>query len=114
MAKIDIESAYLLIPVHPEDHPLQAVQCKGQVFVDIMLPFVLCSVPKIFNAVADALCWHLEQCGIEHVLHYLDDYVVIGASNSSECQISLSILDRVCKFLGYPWQFISGKAPLLV
>ena len=59
LAKVDIESAYRLIPVHPQDRPLQAVRWEGQVFIDPMLPFGLRSAPKIFNAVADALNWTL-------------------------------------------------------
>ena len=31
LAKVDIESAYQLIPVHPEDRPLQAVQWREQI-----------------------------------------------------------------------------------
>ena len=74
IAKVDIESAYRLIPVHPDDRPLQAVQWDGSVYVDPMLPFGLQSAPKIFNAVADTLHWNLQQSGIPLVLHYLDDF----------------------------------------
>ena len=68
MAKVDIESAYRLIPVHPQDRPLQAVRWGDQTFVDPMLPFGLRSAPKIFNAVADGLHWHLQRSGLYH--HY--------------------------------------------
>ena len=68
MAKVDIESAYRLIPVHPQDRPLQAVRWRDQIFVDPMLPFGLRSAPKIFNAVADGLHWHLQRSGLYH--HY--------------------------------------------
>ena len=51
LAKIDIESAYRLIPVHPQDRPLQAVRWQTHTYVDPMLPFGLRSAPKIFNAV---------------------------------------------------------------
>ena len=54
LAKIDIEAAYHLIPVHPHDRVLQAVQWEGKIYADPMLPFGLRSAPKIFNAVADA------------------------------------------------------------
>ena len=64
LAKIDIESAYRLIPVHPQDRPLQAVEWNREIYVDPMLPFGLRSAPKIFNAVADALEWYLRQSGI--------------------------------------------------
>ena len=41
-----------------------------------MLPFGLRqSAPKIFNAVADALAWHLHQAGIRH---YLDDFIIVA------------------------------------
>ena len=47
LAKVDIESAYRLIPVHPQDRPLQAMVWEGQLFIDPMLPFGLRSAPKI-------------------------------------------------------------------
>lgn len=36
LAKIDIESAYCLIPVHPSDRPLRAIRWNGDMY---MLPF---------------------------------------------------------------------------
>ena len=102
LAKVDIESAYRLIPVHPQDRPLQAVRWEGQVFIDPMLPFGLRSAPKIFNAVADALNWLLRQCGIPHVLHYLDDFIIISPPRSPQGQESLSRLCRLCGELGVP------------
>ncbi len=102
MAKIDIESAYRLIPVHPDDRPLQAMSWNGQIFIDPMLPFGLRSAPKIFNAVADALNWHLQQKGIQDIDHYLDDFIIIAPAASTLCQEYLSILDRECEALGIP------------
>ena len=102
LAKVDIEAAYRLIPVHPDDRPLQAVQWNGSMFIDPMLPFRLRSAPKIFNAVADALNWHLTQTGVPEVYHYLDDFIVIGQPNSSQCHQYLEILERECRSLGVP------------
>ena len=102
LAKMDIESAYQLIPVHPQDRPLQAMRWEGQTCVDPMLPFGLRSAPKIFNAVADALNWHLHNSGIPHILHYLDDFIVIGPPGSLHCQDAMETLDRVCITLGVP------------
>ena len=67
MAKIDMESAYRLFPVYSTDRPLQAMEWKGQIYVDPMLPFGLRSAPKLFNAVADAPEWYMRQRGIQHV-----------------------------------------------
>ena len=41
LAKVDIESAYRLIPVHPQDRPLLAVKWGRKIFIDAMLPFGL-------------------------------------------------------------------------
>ena len=46
LAKVDIESAYRLIPVH-------GMSWRGNLYADASLPFGLRSAPKIFNAVAD-------------------------------------------------------------
>ena len=43
LAKVDIQSAYRLIPVHPDDRPLLAMQWKGRIIVDAVL-FVASSV----------------------------------------------------------------------
>ena len=77
LAKVDIEAAYRLIPVHPQDRPLQAVRWQGHIFIDPMLPFGLRSAPKIFNSMADALNWHLQQAGIAVIRHYLDNYIIV-------------------------------------
>ena len=102
LAKVDIESAYRLIPVHPLDRPLLAVHWKGDVYVDPMLPFGLRSAPKIFNAVADALAWHLHESGIPHIRHYLHDFIIVAPPASLQCGESLAILDRECRVLGLP------------
>ena len=102
LAKVDIEAAYRLVPVHPQDRVLQVVRWQDQVFIDPMLPFGLSSAPKIFNALADALNWILQRAGIHYILHYLDDYVLVGPPNSPTCQASLAILHRICNYLHIP------------
>ena len=94
LAKFDIESAYRLIPVHPQDRPLQAVRWEGNTYVDPMLPFGLRSAPKIFNAVADALNWHLHQAGIPLIRHYLDDYIIITPPDTSMCASFIGLVHR--------------------
>ena len=45
-----------------------------------MLPFGLHFTPKFFSAIADTLQWILIQQGIKHILHYLDDFILIASS----------------------------------
>ena len=102
MAKVDIEAAYRLIPVHTHDRPLLGISWKGSTFVDPMLPFGLRSAPKIFNAVADALHWCLEQEGVAYADHYLDDFIVLGHPHSPQCQRALDTLSSSFARLGVP------------
>jgi len=67
-----------------------------------MLPFGLRSAPKIFNAVADALYWHLRQSGITYLYHYVYDYILVAPPQSSLCQSWLDLLLSECAQLGVP------------
>ena len=51
-AKVDIQSAYCLTPVHLQERPHQAMQWDGKIHIDPMLTFGLRLAPKIFNAIA--------------------------------------------------------------
>ena len=102
LAKVDIESAYRLIPVHPEDRQLLGVMWRDQCFCDGMLPFGLRSAPKLFTAFADALEWCIRQEGVENIYHYLDDFIVVGPPCSSQCQTDLDALERTCFRFGVP------------
>ena len=82
LVKVDLQNAYRIIPVHPHDQHLLAVQWEGQIFVDRALPFGLRSAPKIFSAVADMIAWALHQAGIKHLMHYLDDFLFLCTPNT--------------------------------
>ena len=55
LVKMDIESAYRIIPVHPDDRELLGVKWRGKLYVDKALSFGLQSACKIFTSVADAV-----------------------------------------------------------
>ena len=39
--KANIQEAYRIVPVHPQDQPLRGAQWNGYIFMDKMLPFGL-------------------------------------------------------------------------
>jgi hypothetical protein len=102
LAKLDVRSAYRLVPVHPSDRPLLGVRWDGAFYVDGVLPFGLRSAPKIFTAVADALQWVMVDKGVSAVDHYLDDFITMGPAGSDECQANLTRIIAVCEDLGVP------------
>ncbi len=52
LANFEIESAYRMMPRHPEDRHLLGMLWKGGLYIDTILPFRLRPAPKIFNTVA--------------------------------------------------------------
>ena len=82
LAQVDIQSAYRNIPIHPDDRWLLGMIWDNAPYLDTALPFGLRSAPKIFTAVADAVEWIARQHGVKFIIHYLDDYLIIGAPNS--------------------------------
>ena len=102
LAKVDLQHAYRMVPVHWDDHHLLGIRWGGEVYIDTALPFGLRSAPKIFSVLADALAWVLYQEGVSYQLHYLDDFLLLGPPGSSACSEALACTQRVCRNLGVP------------
>ena len=102
LAKIDIKSAFRLVPVHPADrHPL-SMRWDQHIFIDTSLPFGLRLAPKLFNILADLLSWILEQQQVSPVLHYLDDSLTMGSQQSTTRANNLKAIMKTCSMLGIP------------
>ena len=89
-----------MIPIHPADHSFLGVSWQGSTYMDLQLPFGLASVPAIFNAVAEALEWILRSRGVHFVIHYPDDFLLLGPPRSDECQQALLTTLATCHELG--------------
>ena len=59
MAKFDVASAYRYVAIHPQDCPLLGMKWRDKYYVDMALPFGLCSAPYIFTSIADMVKWIL-------------------------------------------------------
>ena len=55
LTKIDIQSAFRLLLVHPTDRHLLLMKWNGKVYIDTCLLFGLCTALKFFNILADLL-----------------------------------------------------------
>ena len=102
LAKVDVARVYRNIPIHPDDRWLLGMMWEGHLFIYTALPFGLRSAPKIFSAVADAVELILQQESMRTVMHYLDDFLLIGAPSSDECDRALATLIKVFHYLGLP------------
>ena len=110
MAKLDLVNAFKHILVHPEDWLLlfsswdfslpDGSVCR-QYYIYLFLPFGLCSSPAIFNQYANALELAMPVNGISNLLHYFDDYFMIGLTGSSNCQCNINTMVEVCREMGF-------------
>ena len=78
---------------------LLGVSWEGRTYVDRALPFGLCSSPKNFSAVVDMMVWALYNTGIEHLIHYLDDFLFLVAPHSDDgakvCSLAMSVFSKL-------------------
>ena len=102
MAKLDLKSAYRMVPVHSEDQHLLGIEWNGALYIDHALPFGLRSAPKLFTAIADGLTWAMKREGITDVIHYLDDFFFCGPAESPRCGAALRTAIPLCERLGFP------------
>ena len=110
MAKLDLADAFKHILEGPEDWPLlcslwDTTQADGsilrQYYIDLFLPFSLCSSPAIFNHYADALEFAMWVNGINDLLHYLDNYFTAGPAGTGNCWCNINKMVEVCRELGF-------------
>ena len=110
LVKADIKEAYRMVPIHPNDQHLLGIWWEDSVYIDRMLPFGLRSAPKIFSAIADTLQWILLQQGIKHILHYLDDFILV-ASSLDQAHSDKSTLITTFHHLGVPLEVSKLEGP---
>ena len=108
--KADIKEAYRMVPVHPDDQPLLAVEWANRIYIDRALPFGLRSAPKIFSAIADAIQWVLRHHGIPNLLHYLDDFIFVARS-TTEAEAHKGALVHIWSSLGVPLELSKLEGP---
>ena len=64
--------------------------------------FGLHAAPKIFTTLADAAEWMVGQQGVEFVIHYLDDFLVITAVDEHQGSHAMRLLLETFEHLGLP------------
>jgi hypothetical protein len=85
LAKIDVKSAFRIILVRSEDWHLLGITMDGKLAFDYVLPFGLRSSPPLWDRVASALCWILNNVlGIRCIYHVDDFLLVFPASENAE------------------------------
>lgn len=115
MAKTDIEAAYRLVPIHSLDHELLGIRWNNQYFYDTCLPFGASSSCAIFERFSSGLQYIAEmKLNINFMVHILDDFLILGSPNSSQCLDGLTSFLNLCKEIGVPIKFSKTEYPTTV
>ena len=103
LGKMDIKSAFRLVPVNPADFDLLGFAIDGQFYIDKCLPMG-CSIScKIWETFATFLHWLAEsKSGINTLDHYLDDFIFAGKMGSQDCAILMSQFMMLTGEIGVP------------
>ncbi|XP_055335738.1 uncharacterized protein LOC129586500 [Paramacrobiotus metropolitanus] len=112
MAKMDIKSAFRLIPVRRADWNLLGFKISGEYFFDIVLPFGCRSSPYIFEFFSLAVHWCVgKRARLVTLLHYVDDFFFVGKPRTIECSLLMQSMEAVCSELGVPLALDKTEGP---
>lgn len=101
MAKVDIESAFRIIPVSPADRPMLGFRWRGQYFMDAVLPMGCSSSCAIFECFSTALEWVAKvKLGVTEMVHIIDDFLILSHSEE-KCHHDLLAFLNFASDLGY-------------
>jgi hypothetical protein len=103
IAKADIQDAFRILPIHPQDYRLLGFTWRDDFYFDKCLPMG-CSIScATFEAFTQALQWVLQnKCGVRYMSHILDDFILFGPHASTECRNSLFAFTELAKSLNIP------------
>ncbi|XDV33697.1 hypothetical protein PO909_004007, partial [Leuciscus waleckii] len=111
LAKVDITSAFKVMPIHPDFWHLFGIRWNEKYYFAVRLTFGCKSSPKIFDMLSEALCWILQNnYAIPYLIHLLDDFLVISPSNFPPAK-HLTVIQTVFSKLGVPLSLEKTEGP---
>ena len=113
MAKLDIKSAFRLLPVNPLDFDLLGFKFDGY-WIDRSLPFG-CSIScRLFEMFSCFLEFYIKKVtGVQSIKHYLDDFILAFISRD-QCRTVMTQFQDACSNLGVPIAHEKTEGPTQV
>lgn len=103
MAKLDIESAFRLLPLHPDSFRFMGFRFEGGFYVDRCLPMGCAISCAYFEKFSTFLHWCIFRgSGHSGIAHYLDDFLFVGPGDSGVCGSVLSSALSIFGDMGVP------------
>jgi hypothetical protein len=81
LSKFDINEAFKYIRVRKEQHYCLGMRFNGLYYYERVLPFGLKSAPALFELFATAINQFTTEAGVDHMYHYMDDFICVSQSH---------------------------------
>ncbi|XP_057204274.1 uncharacterized protein LOC130562947 [Triplophysa rosa] len=102
LAKVDITSAFKVMPIHPDFWHLFGIRWRNKFYFSVRLTLGCRSSPNIFDMLSEAICWILSNnYAIPYLIHLLDDFLMILSPDSFPAA-HLAKVQQVFENLGVP------------
>ena len=103
ISKVDIEAAFRIIPVNPNDRYLLGFSILGNFYFDKCLPMGCRTSCAIFERFSCALQWiAIHKLHIKYISHILDDFIFVGPAGSTIAHQALRLFLRLCEHCNIP------------
>ena len=114
MAKLDIKSAFRLLPISPLDFDLLGFKFQGDYWVDRCLPMGCAISCRLFEMFSSFLEFHVKKVtGSDQITHYLDDFC-LASSSRADCDRAMTQFQDACDDLGVPIAHEKTEGPVQV
>jgi hypothetical protein len=111
MAKMDVKSAYRIIPVRPADWSILGIYWQQRFFFHRTLPFGLRSSCHLWERYATAVQWIITNIlHIDNITHYVDDFF-LAALRDHQCGDDLRRTKSIWSELGVPDEAKKTEGP---
>lgn len=101
--KMDIKSAFRLLPVMPKDFDQLGFKFEDMYYFDKCLPFGCAISCNLFNRFADFLQFVVQrEANSTNLIHYLDDFLGGGQSGTGQCKQLMEIFSYCMDRLNVP------------
>lgn len=106
MAKVDLQSAYRSVKVHPSNYPFTGLSwtfegdCEPTFLFDTRLCFGARRAPFVFNHLTQSVKAMMQARGYKGIVCFLDDFLIID-KQKEVCQQAVQILVKLLRELGF-------------
>ena len=103
MAKCDVASTFLLLPLQPDDHELTGFKLLNDYYYDMAMPMgcsISCATWEKFSTFIEWAVRKISTGG--SLLHYIDDFLFVGRQGTLDCENLMKNFHEVCQRLGVP------------